>query len=105
MGERTSAFDPAQPSVFTATRQAPAKPSPYMATNLFLLADSSPPVGTGQAIVVYCEGLGPVTPEIAVGQEVPTDTLRRTALPVRVTLDGREVEVLSAGVRPGQCRL
>jgi adhesin/invasin len=91
----------AQPSVFTISQQGSGQGIVVHGDNPLLLADASAPVGISQSIVIYCEGLGPVTPEVAAGVAVPADPLRRAMLPVRVTVDGRQAEVLFAGLTPG----
>ena len=56
----------------------------------------------GGIVSIYCEGLGRVTPEPAPGQPAPSaEPLARTALPVTVTIGGREARITYSGLAPG----
>lgn len=91
----------AQPAVFTVNQAGTGQAIAVHGTNPLLLADAANPIGRGQVVVIYCEGLGPVTPPIEAGRAVPGEPLSRTALPVRLTIGGQTAEVQFAGLTPG----
>jgi uncharacterized protein (TIGR03437 family) len=91
----------AQPGVLALNQQGTGQAIVVHGDNPLLLANRLNPVTIGQSIVIYCEGLGPVTPEIMAGAEVPTDPLHRASMPVVVAIDGREAVVIFAGLTPG----
>src|SRR5688500_12858819 len=55
----------------------------------------------GSAMMIYCAGLGEVTPSVAAGAVAPTAELSRTVARVSVTVGGRPAEVLLSGLAPG----
>lgn len=59
------------------------------------------PASTGDALVIYCSGLGPVNPPVADGAAAPLSTLSQTVNPVTVTIGGQSAQVLFAGLAPG----
>jgi uncharacterized protein (TIGR03437 family) len=65
------------------------------------LATPQSPVTAGDRLVIYAEGLGPVTPAFAAGGLAPFDTLYRTANPVSVSIGGQPAVVEFAGLAPG----
>ncbi len=65
------------------------------------LANSLSPVTAGEAIVIYCTGLGPVTNPPATGAAASVAGLSRTlAVPV-VTIGGVNANILFSGLAPG----
>src|ERR1035441_4551450 len=64
------------------------------------LASPQTPVRSGDQIVIYCEGLGPVSPELSAGSLTP-DSLFQTINPVYVTVGGQDANVEFAGLAPG----
>jgi uncharacterized protein (TIGR03437 family) len=69
------------------------------------LADPSNPVTVGQTIVIYCTGLGEVTPSITAGTQTPASPLSTTVNPVTVTIGGINAPVTFAGLTPLQTGL
>ena len=69
------------------------------------LADANHPVTVGQTIVIYCTGLGEVTPGIAAGTQTPASPLSTTVNPVTVTIGGVNAPVAFAGLTPLQTGL
>ena len=59
------------------------------------------PVTAFDAIVIYCTGLGDVTPRQIAGQETPVSPLSATVESVKVTIGGIDAPVFFAGVTPG----
>ena len=54
----------------------------------------------GDAIVIYCAGLGAVDPPVTSGSAAPDSPLSRTVSPVSVTIGGISAQVLFAGLTP-----
>ena len=59
------------------------------------------PASAGDALVIYCAGLGLVTPVVAAGSAAPASPPAHTINPVTVTIGGQSAEVLFAGLAPG----
>jgi len=60
------------------------------------------PASAGDALVIYCTGLGAVTPAITAGSAGPSSPpLATTANPVTVTVGGQQASVFFAGLAPG----
>jgi uncharacterized protein (TIGR03437 family) len=93
----------AQPAIFTVDATGKGQghiyrfPTPAEQT----LADGASPAKTGDVIVIYCTGLGPVTPPVTAGEAVPADVLHQAATPVTLTIGGQPAAVAFAGVTPG----
>jgi uncharacterized protein (TIGR03437 family) len=69
------------------------------------LADATNPVTVGQTIVIYCTGLGEVSPAITAGTQTPPSPLSTTVNPVTVTIGGVNAAVAFAGLTPLQTGL
>jgi uncharacterized protein (TIGR03437 family) len=66
------------------------------------LADSQSPASAGDALVIYCAGLGNVTPTVPAGSGAPlSGPLSTTAGAVSLTIGGQAAQVLFAGLTPG----
>ena len=66
------------------------------------IVDQSSPVKAGDAVVIYCTGLGEVSPAVPSGFAAPAaEPLSRTVAPVSVTIAGAKATVLYAGLAPG----
>ncbi len=74
----------------------------YDANGNVTLADAGHPVTAGQTIVIYCTGLGEVTPSITAGTQTPSSPLSTTVNPVTVTIGGINAPVAFAGLTPLQ---
>lgn len=55
---------------------------------------------SGQALI-YCSGLGTVSPAVEAGRLAPASPLSRVVSPVTVTIGGQSADVLFAGLSPG----
>ncbi len=67
----------------------------------FSLVSASNPVKPGDVIVIYCTGLGPVTPAVADGAVAGSTTLSRVNFPAFVYIDNQPAKVSFAGLTPG----
>jgi uncharacterized protein (TIGR03437 family) len=63
-------------------------------------ADSSHPASAGDALVIYCTGLGAVNPLVAAGSAAPTAPPAKTSTTVTATIGGQPAQVLFAGLTP-----
>ena len=92
----------AQPAVFTKDQSGKGQGLVFVSTPAGLvLAEAASPARAGDAVVIYCSGLGEVNPPVAAGAAAPAYPLSVTANPVSVTMGGREAQVLFAGLSPG----
>ncbi len=64
------------------------------------LADTDHPVSPGEAVIIYCTGLGEVNPPVRTGAAAPLAPLSNTVSPVTVTIGGQQATVLFAGLTP-----
>ena len=64
------------------------------------LADGSNPLQAGDAIVIYCTGLGQVSPPVPTGSPAPLQPLSQAVAPVAVTIGGVQASVFFAGLTP-----
>ncbi len=94
---------PAQPAVFTA--DASGKGAGIVVDVLpdgsQFVVSASNPGSAGDAIVIYCAGLGPVDPPVAAGSAASLTQLSNTVNPVMVTIAGQSAQVLFGGLAPG----
>jgi len=65
------------------------------------LADAANPAKAGDALVIYCTGLGQVNPPVPSGQAAPLTSLSSTVLPVTTTIGGMGTDFIFAGLTPG----
>jgi uncharacterized protein (TIGR03437 family) len=91
----------AQPGVFTVNQRGTGQAIAVLGSSPTVIADSGNAVARGEALIIYCEGLGPVMPRVEAGQVAPSAPLAQVELPVRVTIGGREAPVFFAGLTPG----
>ena len=61
----------------------------------------SAPASAGDALVIYCTGLGGVSPPVPAGAAASLTQLSKTDDPVTVTVGGQSATVLFAGLAPG----
>jgi uncharacterized protein (TIGR03437 family) len=93
----------AQPGVFTQNQSGSGpgailgqKPGGVAALNT-----AANPASAGDALLIFCTGLGTVTPAVAAGSAASTTKLSNTDNPVTVTVGGDNAQVLFAGLAPG----
>jgi PAS domain S-box-containing protein len=65
------------------------------------LNTSSKPATAGDALVIYCAGLGAVNPAVPDGTAAPSSPLANTVNPVTVTVGGQSAQVFYSGLAPG----
>jgi uncharacterized protein (TIGR03437 family) len=58
----------------------------------------------GDTLVIYCTGLGDVSPRVIAGLPVPPSPLSNTIDPVTLTIGGKNVPIFFAGPTPGSTR-
>ncbi len=80
---------------------ATAAAQPAIFANDGVVAGLESPVAAGDAVTIYCEGLGEVDAPVAAGSASPFEPLARVRGDVTVTIGGRRAEVLFAGLAPG----
>lgn len=93
----------AQPAVFTQNLQGtgPAIAVAFTTDGRSFLVDAAHPARAGDALVIYCAGLGAVDPPVPAGAPAPSSPLSRTVNPVTATIGGVNAEVFFAGLAPG----
>jgi uncharacterized protein (TIGR03437 family) len=65
------------------------------------LVTPSAPATVGDALAIYCAGLGAVSPAVPAGTAAPLSSLTKATNPVTVTIGGQPAQVLFAGLTPG----
>ena len=93
----------AQPAIFTQdlSGSGPGVIVGYKADgSASFLIDASHPVSTGDYLVIYCTGLGPVDQPVVVGNAGPSSPLANTLNPVTATIGGQNASVAFAGLAP-----
>jgi uncharacterized protein (TIGR03437 family) len=65
------------------------------------IADVANPVKAGDAIVIFCTGLGEVNPPVTTGSSAPASPLSFTVNTVTATVGGASAKVLFSGLSPG----
>ena len=70
------------------------------------LAQSGTPASIGETVVIYCTGLGAVTPKVQDGAPAPvTPPLSTTDNPVNVKIGDKAATVIFGGLTPGSAGL
>ncbi|MBZ5608094.1 MAG: hypothetical protein LAP38_07550 [Acidobacteriia bacterium] len=70
------------------------------ATGAQTFADPAHPVKAGDAIIIYCTGLGKVDPPVPTGAAAPLSPYSYTTNQVSVTVGGQTAEVFFSGLAP-----
>jgi uncharacterized protein (TIGR03437 family) len=98
----------ARPAAFTldASGQGQGHIYKYDAQGNQILAGPSTPAKTGDVLVIYCSGLGAVTPPLDAGTATPLTFLTKTVSPVTVSIGGLPAQAVAfAGLTPGSTAL
>jgi len=90
---------PAQPAVFTIDQSGHGQGAIVNVANV--VVDAGAPAASGDTVVIYCTGLGAVSPPVAAGVPASTTTLSQTVNDVTVTIGGQAAAVAFAGLAPG----
>jgi uncharacterized protein (TIGR03437 family) len=70
-----------------------------------MLANQNNPATAGNAVVIYCVGLGAVNPAITAGEPASSTTLSQATANVSVTFGNVTVPAAFAGLTPGEIGL
>ena len=91
----------AQPGIFTVNQQGTGQGS-IVKSDQVTLAQRGTPAAVGETIVIYCTGLGAVTPAVKEGSPAPTTPpLSTTVNMVTVTIGGMPARVDFSGLTAG----
>ena len=92
---------PAQPAVFTQDQSGKGAGAITVAkaNGQQFSADASHPASAGDTLVIYCAGLGAVTPGVTAGSAAPSPAAKVSS-PVTVTIGGKSATVAFAGLTP-----
>jgi uncharacterized protein (TIGR03437 family) len=90
----------AQPGIFTVNQQGTGQ-GVILKSDQITLARPATPAAIGEAIVIYCAGLGPVDPPATAGIAAPLSPLSSTTNTVTVSIGGQNAQILFAGLTPG----
>jgi uncharacterized protein (TIGR03437 family) len=91
---------PAQPGVFTKSQSGSGQAA-IVRQDGVTLAEPGTAARKGEVVIIYCAGLGPVSPSVESGRPAPASPLSGVVNPVTVTIGGAEAQVLFAGLAPG----
>ena len=91
----------ASPGIFTVNEKGFGQGA-IVKSDGVTLAQAGTPAAIGEAIVIYCTGLGATTPSVIEGQPAPsTQPLAATTNQPTVTIGGQSAQVLFSGLTPG----
>lgn len=93
----------AQPEVFTLNESGQGAGAIVVvkANGTQFVNGPTAPASAGDALVIYCAGLGNVSPAVPAGSAAPLSTLSYAASTVTVTVGGVPAQVFFAGLAPG----
>jgi adhesin/invasin len=94
----------AQPGIFTVNEQGSGQGAIMKSDNV-TLAQPGTPAAIGETVVIYCTGLGLVTPPVADGAAAPSSPPSITVNPVTVMIGGAAANVVYHGLTPGYAGL
>ena len=90
---------PAQPGIFTVNQKGTGQ-GIILKSNGVTLAEPGTPANIGETVVIYCTGLGAVTPAVKEGTATPTSALTYTVNTVTATIGGAPAQVVFSGLTP-----
>jgi uncharacterized protein (TIGR03437 family) len=88
-----------QPGILTVTADGTGQ-GLITKSDGFTLAQSATPAVAGETVVIYCTGLGSVTPQVATGVAAPLLPLSHVDQSVEVMIGGKRARVDFAGLVP-----
>ena len=93
---------PAQPAVFTQDQSGKGAGAITVvkANGTQFSADASHPASAGDTLVIYCAGLGAVTPPVATGSAAPSSPPAKVTSTITVSVGGEPAPVGFAGLTP-----
>ncbi len=95
----------AQPGIFTVSQTGVGQGS-IVRSDQVTLAQPGTPASIGETVVIYCTGLGAVTPKVQEGSPAPgVPPLSTTDNAVTVTIGGSPATVAFSGLTPGSVGL
>jgi adhesin/invasin len=93
------------PGIFTVNQQGTGQGA-IMKSDGVTLAQPGTPASIGETVVIYCTGLGAVSPPVKEGLPAPsTPPLSTTVNTVTVTIGGKAAQVAFSGLTPGYAGL
>lgn len=100
---QTLAVTDTQPAMFTQNQSGsgPGIVVVIKPDGTQFLNTATAPASAGDVLVLYCTGLGAVSPPSADGAAASSSTLSRTTQPVSVTIGGQSAPILFSGLAPG----
>ena len=98
---------PAEPTVFTQDQSGAGAGVIFVVKpdGKQFLNTASAPASAGDALVIYCSGLGAVTPPVPDGSAAPSSPAAKTTAPITVTIGGNTAPVTFSGLVPGYAGL
>jgi uncharacterized protein (TIGR03437 family) len=95
----------ASPGIFTLSQNGAGQGAILIANTATLAGPVSvagaQPAAKGQAVSVFCTGLGAVSPPQVSGEPAPASLVNTTGMPLTVTIGGQSAAVLFSGLAPG----
>jgi len=92
---------PAQPAVFAQSDGSGVVFDVKPGATAQIPVDADHPMSAGDAIVIYCAGLGPVNPPVTAGTAAPSSPPATTTNAATVTIGGKSAQVFFSGLVGG----
>jgi uncharacterized protein (TIGR03437 family) len=89
-----------QPGIFTLSETGSGQGEIFKSDDV-TPAQPGTPAAIGEMVVIYCTGLGDVSPAVQNGQSPPANPPAQTVNAVSVTIGGQAAKVLFSGLTPG----
>jgi uncharacterized protein (TIGR03437 family) len=90
----------AEPGVFTVNQKGTGQGVIFKSDGV-TLAQAGTPAKIGETVVIYCTGLGAVSPPVPEGTAPPATPLSHALNPATVTIGGNDAAVSFSGLTPG----
>jgi uncharacterized protein (TIGR03437 family) len=94
---QTASIQPVAPAAFALNSSARGA----ILRSDFSVVSPANPAARGEAIAIYCTGLGQVTPPVKTGSPGETDPLSASTVSPSVLIGGKNAAVLYSGLAPG----